>query len=145
MNSNEGVVVGPPLIDEGEYICWKIDHRLVKNHHGFGDKLIIDLRIVGGDDARKVVSAFYNIDLTEDGGFTCPRAGRWAKEIHQLCPDLNRPKALETKDIQSSRQCGKPGEASNHAGRPIPSPSPQALDKPPGHRASGRSRPPCRH
>jgi hypothetical protein len=86
---HEGVVEEKPLLPEGEYPAWYSSHELHKNFKGYGDKLVVSFRVDECGYADEIVSAFYNITITEKGWKT-KGGSRWVKEMRRLFPDRKR-------------------------------------------------------
>ena len=86
---DDGVVEGPPLLAEDEYIALYAGHSLVPNFHGFGDKLVINWRIIEGPCSNEIVCAYYNIEIIENG-FKCRSASHWYRDILRLFPSRSR-------------------------------------------------------
>jgi hypothetical protein len=88
-SDDEGVVEEKPLLPEGEYPAWYLEHKKHPNFKGYGDKLVVSFRVDECGYAGEIVSAFYNITITEKG-WKAKGGSRWVKEMRRLFPDRKR-------------------------------------------------------
>ena len=101
-SDDEGIVEEKPLLPEGEYLAWYSSHEQHKNFKGYGDKLVVSFRIDECDHAGEIVSAFYNITITEKGWKT-KGGSRWVKEMRRLFPDRKRKDRLPVSLLKNKK------------------------------------------
>ena len=76
---------GDPLLPSGDYCVQYIRHKIIRNMHGFGPKIIVWFTVTEGEYQGSIIRAFYNIEV-EGSKWRALPGSRLSIEIPRLFP-----------------------------------------------------------
>jgi hypothetical protein len=87
---DEGVIEeGDPLLPTGDYLVAYIRHRIHRNYHGYGPKIVVWFGITEGDYQGSIIRMFYNIAVDGKKWWALP-GSRPSIEMLRLFPDARK-------------------------------------------------------
>ena len=87
---DEGVIEeGDPLLPTGEYVVAYQRHRIYRDYHGYGPRIVVWFAVTEGDYQGALIRLFYNIDLNGNKWRALP-GSRLSREMLRLFPDARK-------------------------------------------------------
>ncbi len=80
---------GDPILPIGDYYIQYIRHKIIRDMHGWGPRIVVWFTITEGDYEGSIIRAFYNIEVEVNKWRALP-GSRLSVEIPKLFPDQRK-------------------------------------------------------